>query len=51
MPKCDFNKVLKGTLPGPRQFFASESPLKIMKNLFYFTLNPLFVLKTFQFLS
>ena len=33
MPKCDFNKVVKCTLSGPRQFLAYESPLKIMKNL------------------
>ena len=39
----------KGALSGLRQFFATESPLKIMKNAFYFTLKSLFVLKIFNF--
>ena len=42
---------LKGTLSGVRQFLANESPLKMMKNGFYFTLKALFVLKIFKFLS
>ena len=29
--------VFKGALSGLRQFMASENPLKIMKNAFYFT--------------
>ena len=33
------------------QFLANESPLKIMKNAFYFTSKTLFVLKIFKFLS
>ena len=42
----------KGTLSGLRQVFATdESPLKIMKNAFYFTLKVLFILKIFKFLS
>ena len=41
---------IKGTLSGLRQFFATESPLKMMKNAFYFTLKSLFVLKVFKFL-
>ena len=45
------NKWFKGALSGPRQFLANESPLKIMKNAFYFTLKALFVLKIFKFLS
>ena len=32
-------------------FLAIESPLKMMKNGFYFTSKALFVLKIFQFLS
>ena len=28
----------EGALSGPRQFLATESPLKLMKNNFYFTL-------------
>ena len=34
-----------------RQFLIPESPLKMMKNAFYFTLKALFVLKIFKFLS
>ena len=42
--------VLKGTVSGLRQFLAAESPLKMMKNTFYFTSKALFVLKIFKFL-
>ena len=42
---------LKGTLSGLRQFLAIESPLKAMKNAFYFSSKALFVLKIFKFLS
>ena len=45
------NKDLRGTLSGLRQFLATESPLKIMKNAFYFILKALFVLKIFMFSS
>ena len=41
----------KGALSGLRQFLANESPLKIMKNAFYFISKALFVLKIFEFLS
>ena len=34
-----------------RQFLATERPLKIMKNAFYFTLKALLVLKIFKILS
>ena len=44
-------KELKGALSGLRQFLATESPLKMMKNAFYFTSKALFVLKIFKFLS
>ena len=51
----DFDQLLahsvKGALSGLRQFLATECPLKIMKNVFYFTWNALFVLKIFKFLS
>ena len=47
MKQCAF----KGVLPGLRQFLATESPLKMMKNPFYFTLKTLFVLKIFISLS
>ena len=36
---------------GLRQFLATESPLQMMKNGFYFTLKAIFVLKIFQSLS
>ena len=41
----------KGVLSGLSQILANESPLKMMKNAFYFTLKALFVLKIFKFLS
>ena len=44
-------KIVKGALSGLRQFLATESPLKMMKNALYFTLKTLFVLKIFKFLS
>ena len=34
-----------------RQFLATESPLKMIKNAFYLTLKALFVLKITKFLS
>ena len=43
--------LVKGALSGLRQFSAIESPLKIMKNAFYYTSKALFVLKIFNFLS
>ena len=43
--------VIKGALPGLRQFLATENPLKMIKNTFYFTIEALFVLKIFKFLS
>ena len=43
--------VIKGALSGLRQFLANESPLKVMKNAFYFASKALFVLKIFKFLS
>ena len=33
-----------------RQFLVTESTLKMMKNVFYFNLKALFVLKIFKFL-
>ena len=42
---------VKGALTGLRQFLVTESPLKMMKNAFYFTSKALFVLKIFNFLS
>ena len=50
---CYFLKFLfiKGTLSRLRQFLTTESPLKMMKNAFYFTSKAVFVLKIFKFLS
>ena len=42
---------LKGALSDQRQFLATESVLKMMKNAFYLTLKALFVRKIFRFLS
>ena len=44
-------KIVKGALSGLKQFLASENPLKMMKNAFYFTLKALSVFKIFKFLS
>ena len=41
--------LIKGALSGLRQFLATESPLQMMKNAFYFTSKALFVLKIFKF--
>ena len=46
---CTMNN-LKGALSGLRSFVATESPLKMMKNSFYFTSKTLLVLKIFNFL-
>ena len=42
---------LKGALLGLNQILAAESPLKMMKNAFYFTSKALSVLKMCKFLS
>ena len=41
-------EVIKGALSSLKQFLATESSLKMMKNPFYFTLKTLFVLKIFR---
>ena len=46
-----FRSKIKGALLGLKHFLATENPLKMMKNAFYFTLKALFVLKIFKFLS
>ena len=40
----------KRALSGLLQFLASESPLEMIKNVFYFILKTLFVLKKFKIL-
>ena len=42
--------LIKGALSGLKQFLAAESPLKMMRNNFYFTLKAFFVLNIFKFL-
>ena len=44
-------KNFKVALSGLRKFLATESPLKVMKDAFYFTSIALFFLKIFKFLS
>ena len=46
-----YKLIIKGTLLCLRQFFATESPLDIMKSTFYFTSKALFILKIFKFWS
>ena len=43
--------LLKGAISGLRQSLAIESPVKKMRNAFYFNSKALFILKTFKFLS
>ena len=45
-----FVKTVKGALYGLKHFFSTGNPLKIMKNVSYFTLKALFVLNIFKFL-
>ena len=40
--KIVYLEGLKGALSGLRQFLATESPFKMMKNTFYFTSKALF---------
>ena len=44
-------ETFKDALSDLRQFLATESPLKMIKNAFYFTLKALFHSKIFKFLS
>ena len=46
-----FQLFVEGALSGLRQFLITESPLIIMKNAIYFTLEVLLVLKIFNFWS
>ena len=43
--------LIKGTLRGLRQFLATENPLRIIKNAFYFTLKAVSIINTFKFCS
>ena len=42
---------IKGAIWSLRQFLATQSPVNMMKNAFYFTLKAFFVHKIFKFLS
>ena len=42
---------VKDTFSGLRRYLVNESPLKLMKNDFYFIFKALFILKIFKFLS
>ena len=42
---------VKGTLSGLRKLWQLKALLKMLKNVFYFTLKAIFVLKIFNFLS
>ena len=44
-------KSFKGALLSLRQFLTTESPLKMMKNAFYFIFKALYFFKIFKFLS
>ena len=46
-----FFLFIKGALSSLRWFLVTESPLKMMKNAFYFTSKALFVFKISKFLS
>ena len=48
-PKLFFS-FLKGALSRLRQFLETESPLKMMKNTFHFTLKAIFLLEIFGLL-
>ena len=44
-------QIMKDVRSGLRQYLATESSVKMMKNTLYFTLKALFVLKKFKILS
>ena len=49
--RCGQMPSFQDVLSCLRRFLATESPLKRMKNAFYFTSKAIFVLKIFKFLS
>ena len=48
--RCEHRNIIKGALYSLRQFLATESPFKMTKNTFHFTLKALFTLEKFKFL-
>ena len=51
MFSCEICEISTGAPSGLRKVLAIDSPLKMMKNIFYFTSKALFILKMFKFLS
>ena len=49
--KLTATETLKDALSCLRQYLAIESPLKMMKNAFYFNSKALFIVKIFKVLS
>ena len=47
--KKTFSRRFKAAVLGLRQSLATDSPFKIMKNAFHFTLKALFILKMINF--
>ena len=47
----ELHEEVKDAVSGLRKFLATESPLKMMRNAFYFASKALFLLKIFRFLS
>ena len=45
------NVAIKGALSGLKQISLTETSLEMKKNVFYFTLKALLVIKIFKFLS
>ena len=41
-------RKFKEALSGPRQLWGTESPFKMMKSVFHFSLKSLFALKIFK---
>ena len=49
--RYSISSSFKDALSALRQLLATESPLKMIKNAYYFTSKALFVLKIFKVLS
>ena len=48
MCDCFWKYLVKGELSGLRRFLATESSLRMMKKIFYFTLKAFLVLKIYK---
>ena len=49
--KFSWQISIKSLLPDLTHILATECPLKMIKNAFYFILRALFILKIFKFMS